>query len=398
MRDELADSPLLLRAPLCFEADLAGHEGGSRLQRAIMQQLEDLRYAGLGNDVMTLNEQHPARLAWNNENKSSTQFINSHPNRYRRPSPAEFREAFATYLGAESPGCRALPAGASIPSDPPRRLDRWGFQLDNAVLKNNGWKEQHDTVDRLVFNDLLRAGVFGRCQPRDLFREDILQSARSLHGIIPDAMLRIDLNMRGRSQHGRALGGEQMFLFDTKCIHAGSTHYSTAAQRVRCGAVERRAAKVAVDYEANARRKDEKYNRTQRGEVGPVLARLRTYPPVQGVVWGAYGESNKLVETLIGVAARRTAERKWRSMGARGMAEAVSWFSSLYWRRWGCAATFAQARMRVSRLSSVGRTHAEEARMTQACLNYSEEDHFGAVAFEADEAGHGVERMARAAV
>ena len=58
MRDELADSPLLLRAPLCFEADLAGHEGGSRLQRAIMQQLEDLRYAGLGNDVMTLNEQH----------------------------------------------------------------------------------------------------------------------------------------------------------------------------------------------------------------------------------------------------------------------------------------------------------------------------------------------------
>ena len=96
-----------------------------------------------------------------------------------------------------------------------------------------------------------------------------------------------------------------MFLFDTKCIHAGSTHYSTAAQRVRCGAVERRAAKVAVDYEANARRKDEKYNRTQRGEVGPVLARLRTYPPVQGVVWGAYGESNKLVETLIGVAAQR---------------------------------------------------------------------------------------------
>ena len=117
------------------------------------------------------------------------------------------------------------------------------------------------------------------------------------------------------------------------------------------------------------------------------------------VVWGAYdGESNKLVETVIGVAARRTAERKWRSMGARVMAEAVSWFSSLYWRRWGCAATFAQARMRVSRLSSVGRTHAEEARMTQACLNYSEEDHFGAVAFEADEAGHGVERMARAAV
>ena len=52
----------------------------------------------------------------------------------------------------------------------------------------------------------------------------------------------------------------------------------------------------------------------------------------------------------------------------------------------------------VSRLSSVGRTHAEEARMTQACLNYSDEDHFGAVAFEAVEAGHGVERMARAAV
>ena len=62
---------------------------------------------------------------------------------------------------------------------------------------------------------------------------------------------------------------------------------------------------------------------------------------------------------------------------------------------WGCAAVFAQARMRMARMPSVGASKAEEARARRTVDCDDAEDPFGATAFEADEAGYGVERMAR---
>ena len=52
--------------------------------------------------------------------------------------------------------------------------------------------------------------------------------------------------------------------------------------------------------------------------------------------------------------------------------------------------------MRVARMPYVGRSAAEIARGMEAA-EVAEDDAFGATAFEADEAGYGVERMARGA-
>ena len=76
---------------------------------------------------------------------------------------------------------------------------------------------------------------------------------------------------------------------------------------------------------------------------------------------------------------------------------ATTRYTSLYWRRWGCAAVFAQARMRMARMPSVGASRAEETRARRTVDCDDAEDPFGATAFEADEAGYGVERMARQA-
>ena len=53
--------------------------------------------------------------------------------------------------------------------------------------------------------------------------------------------------------------------------------------------------------------------------------------------------------------------------------------------------------MRVARMPFVGRSAAEIARGMEA-TEVAEDDAFGATAFEADEAGYGVERMARGAL
>ena len=75
-----------------------------------------------------------------------------------------FQEVVAQYLGAESPCCRGL-RGASIPHSGRggnRTLDAHGFQLDNATLPGNGWKAQHDTLDRMLFLDALQSGIPGK--------------------------------------------------------------------------------------------------------------------------------------------------------------------------------------------------------------------------------------------
>jgi len=155
---------------------------------------------------------------------------------------------------------------------------------------------------------------------------------------------------------------------------------------------------VHREAERTAREKDVRYNGVPAGTdvVGPVLQQLRAFPPEQGAVWGAYAECNALVLTLATEAARRTAEGRWRAMGARSLSEAMAYFKCLYLRRWGCEAAFAAARMRVARMPYVGRSRAEVERGARAAAA-DEAAAFGATAFEADEAGYGVERMARGA-
>ena len=108
------------------------------------------------------------------------------------------------------------------------------------------------------------------------------------------------------------------------------------------------------------------------------------------------GESSEHVPTLIDVAAKGLGEKKWRLMGARSVVEAIGYFKGMLWRRWGCNAVFAAARLRVSRMACVG----NPVTVRQRALRDGDglgEAWLGPTAFEADEAGYGRLRMARGA-
>ena len=79
------------------------------------------------------------------------------------------------------------------------------------------------------------------------------------------------------------------------------------------------------------------------------------------------------------------------------MAEAVGYLKGMLWRRWGCNALFAAARLRVSRMSRVGLPAAAAERQALRDGDGLGDAWLGPTAFEADEAGYGVLRMARGA-
>jgi hypothetical protein len=155
---------------------------------------------------------------------------------------------------------------------------------------------------------------------------------------------------------GRALD----HMLDVKAISLGGPAYRTRAARlIRGGAVESYADGVFPAYRRHARQIDQIPAArggagVAPGVVGPCEARLLSYPPTHGLVWGGYAEASGAVHALQRHVAQGIAERQWRSMGARTRAEALGFVTAQVRRRWGIAAMRAQARMRIRRAPLVG--------------------------------------------
>ena len=122
------------------------------------------------------------------------------------------------------------------------------------------------------------------------------------------------------------------------------------------------ASSVRAEYEAAAAALDARtaawYVRT--GTAAPVGAPtavdiLASFPPVRGLVFGstACGGSRE-VGILLAQAASSSAQRQWRSLGARSMLDARSFMISTLRSQVGFAAAVAHARLRLSRLELIG--------------------------------------------
>ena len=66
--------------------------------------------------------------------------------------------------------------------------------------------------------------------------------------------------------------------------------------------------------------------------------KLRTYDPVRGLVFGAWGEASPDVERLLSVFAATGAERHWRELGSTSQLEACGALAWLLRRRWAMTA------------------------------------------------------------
>ena len=97
-------------------------------------------------------------------------------------------------------------------------------------------------------------------------------------------------------------------------------------------------------------------------------AKLRTFDPVRGIVFGAWGEASPDVDRLIRAFARIGASRHWRTMRTPSPVEAQGVLAWLLRRRWAMTALRENARLKLERMEFVGRGAAAAAdRRRAAC-------------------------------
>ena len=373
MQDEFDEIPGggLLSDPV----SRAGLGRVGRMQHLLTDQLEERREAHLHRTMLSLSaddgESRYIRQAWLQADRFSMQWASSYPSEDWAIPAALFPIGVCIIMGLPLDALRHR-VGAPIPCSAPasaarggvRHTDAYGGQLCLATQRGDQWRICHDGYERVLLDTLFRCGVKGVEQPATLFggilppRRGRRRGRRS--GMIPDAMLySVPLEADVSPRYRDALRQ----LFDFKCIHGvdHECYRRRDARDVRGGAVESRALEVRRDYEALARRLDARYHAGAPAP-GPVLSRLREFPPVRGPVTGAYAEASSVVHALAAHAADEGAARRWRRMGARDAAEARGFLIAHIRRTWGIAGFIASAQLVAHRLETVGLTASPRAR------------------------------------
>jgi hypothetical protein len=129
-----------------------------------------------------------------------SRFIGSLPTMKQFIEPAELNEAYHRYLGLPSPCCRAH-VGTKI-GNTNREIDKFGKNLECAILTGDGWRTRHDGFKWLLHGLMQDASIDVVCEVMSLFTAEISShdevdrffqenSVRERQGMIPDFLLRI---------------------------------------------------------------------------------------------------------------------------------------------------------------------------------------------------------------
>ena len=307
-----------------------------------------MRFQALDVDIRALPAEDVRRTTWLSLDKFSTVWVSCWPSRDAYLSNPEFGEVACAYFALPSPACRPL-VGQRIGRSN-LTLDRHGLRLTTATLPGDGWRTQHDVLKWRLASDAKELGVRCRTEVYGLFAACIPQAGRSQasrlparkrQGLVPDFLFTLAVD-----------GPERELLFELKTLHAGPSTYGVSHHR--CEAVGRRARALPAEYAAKARQVDRQFCGTPPNEVGPVEAKLRTYDPVRGLVFGAWGEASPDVERLLSEFCRIGASTHWRSMQVSGPGRAQDILAWMLRRCWGMTALRECARLKLERLEFVG--------------------------------------------
>ena len=176
---------------------------------------------------------------------------------------------------------------------------------------------------------------------------------RKRQGLVPDLLMKLDWPGARRPLDQ---------LLELKTLHHGSTTYPSGAS-ARCSAVTARAAALPSEYCSKARRVDRQYCNTPPGQIGPVQARLQTFPAVRGLVFGAWGEASPDAHQLVACLAKQGAARLSQGSEKEQMHGFLGWHLK---RRWAVAAVREAARLPLARLEYVGHGAAAAAERRRA--------------------------------
>ena len=178
-------------------------------------------------------------------------------------------------------------------------VDKYGDVVMAAALQGDGWRRRHDAVKMRLFGLLRWAGIETDCEVFNIFARLIpqqglsrLEQGRKRQGLVPDFRLRVP------AVDGRGPQVEDLVLAELKVISCCPTRY-LRNPRSTIKAVDRRAATLPAEYRQHARKIDREYGGVQEGVVGPVEAKLLSFPPLRRWVFGAWGEASEDVHTLV---------------------------------------------------------------------------------------------------
>ena len=109
--------------------------------------------------------------------------------------------------------------------------------------------------------------------------------------LVPDFRLRVPARGGGPQ-------GEELVLAELKVISSCPTRYQRNP-RATMKAVDRRASTLPREYTEKAKTIDTLYGGVPEGAVGPVQAKLHSFPPLRRWVFGAWGEASEDVHLLV---------------------------------------------------------------------------------------------------
>ena len=287
--------------------------------------------------------------AWKQRDKISSSWLLALPGPDSSLSNAEFAEAAATSLCLPSPACMGR-VGETVKGR--KVIDVYGDQVQATPLPGDHWRQRHDQLKHVLHRLCIWAGLPCEIEVFNIFSRHIPQAGlaridrhRDRQGMVPDMKITIT-----------TAGVPRQVLHEIKCISSSQSRYKpTWSER----GVDKRAEQLHDEYVVKARRADQDHGGVGQGEVGGVERKLLTFPKVEGLVFGNWGEASQathlLVEELACSRARiadpQTRGRKGQILSEEGIkALAVGYIR----RKLSITAVKAQSHSLLGRLEGLG--------------------------------------------
>jgi hypothetical protein len=250
------------------------------------------------------------------------------------------------------PGCRISGLEAAD------RTTDWHHRLPPAgiglPIPGSGWTTHHDSIVSTLARDTRSAGIETDEEPRGIFVRALPQAALQRKtdrsgtrvGIVPDLCVQARFPaapgaLAARQGEARI---ERRYLFYIKTVHVGGDcyhpRYIAQPQRGCGGAVTERARRVPVAYRRAGQLWALTMYTTRTAQCqGQSLRCCQGIPRVVALLafrpFRSYGEWSPEVHELLQATAIQTAQRQWRRMGARSLAEALGSITQRLRRRSG---------------------------------------------------------------
>ena len=300
----------------------------------------------------SLDEHRPKRdrpaWAWRQRDKISSSWLLALPGADSTLSNSEFSEAAATNLCLPSPVCSGR-VGDTVKGQ--KKLDMYGDTIQATNLPGDHWRQRHDQIKFVIGRLCIWAGVPCELEVFNLFSGLIPQEGlaridreRQRQSMVPD--FKITLNMGGQSRP---------VLHELKCISSSQSRYKPSWKE---RGVDKRANDLHDEYVGKAKKADQLHGGVQPDQVGRVESKLLSFPKVEGVVFGNWGEASEATHKLVDFLATSRARVAEPQSGKRGKTlteEGVKALAVGYIRRrLSVAAVKAQCHSLLGRVEGLG--------------------------------------------